>query len=192
MFVAQNELGQKVYATETLPKDDKYYCPLCKKEVRLRAGSINVPHFAHINSQDCDDFSSDMSEWHREWQSLFPKGNREYIIEHHDEKHRADVCCYSTVIEFQHSPISEEEFWRRNEFYTAAGYKVVWIFDMIDLYDGYDSSGRLYHVDEWSNKYGNGGKYQWKYPFRFLGGFMPQDEKNIAIFFQIVGHKNFR
>ena len=130
MFVALDEFGNRIYATETTSKGIKYFCPICKGEVRLRVGSLNTPHFAHISRLDCaDDFISDMSEWHREWQMLFPERNREVVITYENEIHRADVLCYGTVIEFQHSPISEDEFWRRNDFYTSAGYKVVWIFE---------------------------------------------------------------
>ena len=187
MYIAEDRNGNRIYATKLTSKEEQYFCPVCKSEVRLKVGSVNEPHFAHVSLEQClDDFSNDMSEWHREWQMLFPERNREVVIEHNGEIHRADVLCYGTVIEFQHSPISEIEFWRRNEFYTAAGYKVVWIFDLIDLYSGYDSSERLSCAGEWSNNWGNGGQYRWKHPWRFLGGFLPQEEKNVDVFFQIA------
>lgn len=187
MFVARDESGNSIYATSETVKDVKYFCPVCGGEVRLRAGKLNVPHFAHVELQGClDDFSSDMSEWHRSWQMLFPQRNREVVITHEGESHRADVLCYGTVIEFQHSPISESEFWKRNEFYTAAGYRVVWIFDVIDLYDSLFSDARMKCIAEYHNRFGDGGKYKWNHPWRFLGGFMPQDEKEIDVFFQIV------
>ena len=104
MFIAINEDGKRVYASKDLPRDIRYFCPVCKGEVRLRAGSLNATHFAHIELQDCaDDFTHDMSEWHKAWQMLFPLGNREVVITHENETHRADVLCYGTVIEFQHS-----------------------------------------------------------------------------------------
>lgn len=187
MFVAENEFGKRIYATEFISKEECYFCPVCKGIVKLRAGSVNMPHFAHISLEQCqDDFASDMSEWHREWQMLFPEKNREVIITHNGETHRADILCYGTVIEFQHSPISETEFWRRNEFYTEAGYRVVWIFDVIDIYSGFGTDERLSCIGDWDNAWGNGAKYKWKYPWRFLGGFIPQDEKKIDIFIQIV------
>ena len=46
-------------------------------------------------------------------------------------KHRADICFKDYVIEFQHSPISASEFNERNWFYTTAGYKLIWVFDMV-------------------------------------------------------------
>lgn len=194
MFIALNDDGNRVYASALLDKNANWYCPVCHSRVRLRVGHGehgNTTHFAHIDLAECDDFTSDMSEWHRDWQLLFPKGNREVVIKHNYESHRADVLCYGTVIEFQHSPISEDEFWRRNNFYTSAGYKIVWIFDVIEIYDGIgnDSTARLLYDDEWSGEWDNGSQYIWKYPWRFLGGFFPQKEKNIDIFIQIVPFK---
>lgn len=187
MFIAVDKNKKRIYATELTSKNEHYFCPVCNTEVKLRIGTVNAPHFAHVTLGEClDDFTNDMSEWHRNWQLLFPEANREVVIQHEGNSHRADVLCYGTVIEFQHSPISESEFWRRNEFYTNAGYKVVWIFDLIELYSGYETSERLSCVGEWTTTWGNGGKYRWKHPWRFLADFMPQHEKNITIFFQII------
>jgi hypothetical protein len=186
---AIDENGCRVYASKNTDRNKKWYCPICRGEVRLRAGSINVPHFAHIDSCTDDWNYEPMSEWHIAWQNLFPKGNREVVVTHPEtgEKHRADVGVYGTVIEFQHSPISESEFWRRNNFYTSVGYKVVWIFDMIDLSDGLlNEDERLCCIDDWDKPWGSGGKFRWKNPWRFLGGFLPQDEKEIDIFFSLA------
>ncbi len=38
----------------------------------------------------------------------------------------------NTVVDFQHSPISADEFFERNSFYTKAGYRVAWVFDVAD------------------------------------------------------------
>ena len=189
MFIAEDEKGKRIVAEKGLPRDVAYFCPVCHSQVRLRAGDNNAAHFAHMGA--ClDDFTHDMSEWHREWQNLFPLNNREKVITYENETHRADVQCYGTVIEFQHSPISESEFNRRNRFYTAAGYKVVWIFDLTELYSGYDTDGRLYYSGEWTSRWGQGGKFTWKHPWRFLGGFLPQEEIDIDVFFHITPFKN--
>ena len=92
------------------------------------------------------------------------------------------MLCYGTVIEFQHSPISETEFQRRNQFYIGAGYKLVWIFNLIDVVE----NKRMWCEEEWRNHGDNGGKFIWNYPWRFLNSFLPQDEKNIDVFFQVV------
>ena len=185
MFFAIDE-NENIVIAENAKKDEKYFCPMCKAEVRLRSGKLNAPHFAHESLEDCDDFLHDTSEWHRKWQSLFPRKNCEYVIRGGNEIHRADVCCYGTVIEFQYSRILYDEFWRRNNFYTEQGYKVVWIFDVTDIYEKDDSSEGIYVTGDWETAYDNGTKFRWKRPWRFLADFLPQNEKNIDIFLQIV------
>ena len=182
MFIAVDENEKRIFAEKDLPRQKNYYCPICKDKVRLRCGDNNAPHFAHINACS-DDFTHDMSEWHKSWQMLFPLSNREVVIKYGNETHRADVLCYGTVIEFQHSPISKSEFSRRNKFYTDAGKKVVWIFDLTELFSGYDESGRLYISGDCQNYWGNGCKFVWKHPWRFLEGCLPQHEENVEIFF---------
>ena len=185
MFVAVDKDGNRVYASADTDRSIDYFCPVCGGKVRLRSWkteNLNVPHFAHVNKDECtDDFTADMSEWHRAWQELFPIKNREVVITHGEEKHRADVLCYGTVIEFQHSTISEAEFWRRNNFYTSAGYKVVWLFDLSDMRQSDKDllTARLfYHIED------NGRSWDWKYPWRMLSSFYPQKEKDISVFFQ--------
>lgn len=70
-----------------------------------------------------------MSDWHFEWQSKFPIDSREVVVEKEGVVHRADVLIKNTVIEFQHSLISGEEFEARNRFYKNCGYRVIWLFD---------------------------------------------------------------
>ena len=189
MFWALDENSCRIYASTDISSDKKYFCPICKQQVRLRSAkedNLNSPHFFHVE-RCADDWNYEpMSEWHISWQNLFPKGNREIVIENPKtkERHRADVGVYGTIIEFQHSPISEHEFWKRNNFYTSIGYKVVWVFDMTELTRDsiWGSTTRLHLEGEWHKEWGGGGKYRWKNPWRFLGGFVPQQEKNIDIF----------
>lgn len=108
--------------------------------------------------------------------------NRELYIEQSDGEmieiqHRADVLINGYVIEFQHSPISALEFNRRNAFYTFAGYKVIWIFDMIN-------NTNIEFYEEWQKYKDNGAKYKWKHSSKFLNDFIPQHKKNILVFFQ--------
>ncbi|MBO5379612.1 MAG: hypothetical protein J6A90_04725 [Clostridia bacterium] len=131
MFIAIDKDNNRV-EIENADKTKEYFCPVCGEKLSIRAKeSISVKtHFAHKrNSQCVDDWNHDMSEWHLNWQRRFPTECREVVIEHNGTKHRADVCIGKTIIEFQHSPLSSEEFGKRNEFYTNCGYKVVWVFD---------------------------------------------------------------
>ena len=77
--------------------------------------------------------SYDISPWHNEWQSLFPKENQEVKLSLGDTKHRADVIIDRTVIEFQHSIMAVKAFDDRNDFYFNLGNKVIWLFDLSDL-----------------------------------------------------------
>lgn len=185
MFTALDKDGKKI-AVEDAKKGEEYFCQICSGKLRIKDGQINAKHFAHISLQDCDDFTSDMSEWHREWQAQFPLKNREVVIEYEGEKHRADVLACGYVIEFQHSHISCEEFNRRNEFYTKAGKKVVWVFDVI-----YEASyvQRMRCYEEWSRRNArrvldNGGKWEWLHSKKCFKDFVPHEQKNIILFFQ--------
>jgi hypothetical protein len=104
------------------------------------------------------------------------------IIEYNGEKHRADVMACGHVIEFQHSPITAEEFNKRNRFYLSYGKKVIWIFDFRNEFE----NGLMECYDEWHRNKDNGGKFMWKYAKRFLQNYLPQRDKNIIVFFQIA------
>ena len=180
MEFALNDNNEKTHASQA-DKKQNYYCPLCNGKVILRRGQINIEHFAHKN-KCVDTWKYDMSEWHSQWQKQFPKKNQEVVIEFNGEKHRADVMACGYVIEFQHSPITAEEFSERNQFYLNYGKKVIWIFDVIDEY----KSGRITCYGEWHRNNNNGGKYKWSYPKRFLENYLPQDNKDIIVFFQFT------
>ena len=179
MEFALDRDGKRVHAGDA-DKNEEYTCPVCGAKVIPRQGKINIDHFAHVTP--CEDaWAYDMSEWHRSWQEQFPKGNREIVLECDGEKHRADVLAYGYVLEFQHSPISREEFNRRNNFYIKAGKKVIWIFDFIDQRKKWQLDCRK----EWRSADDNGGCWMWKYHKKFLDDFIPQEEKNIILFFQM-------
>ncbi len=134
MFIALNETDERIEIDNADPQK-QYFCPICREPVIIRAkDSLAVrTHFAHKRRTQClDDWSHDMSDWHYDWQQCFPKECREVVIENNGEKHRADVFIDDTVIEFQYSHITGEEFAKRNRFYISCGYKVVWVFDATD------------------------------------------------------------
>ncbi|MDR1013257.1 MAG: hypothetical protein LBL38_03250, partial [Lactobacillales bacterium] len=47
MLAAFNKVGQIVYASKDLKKQEDYFCPMCKKNVQLKFGMYIRPHFAH-------------------------------------------------------------------------------------------------------------------------------------------------
>ena len=180
MYFAVDKDGNRVnilFANE----EEKYYCPGCGQEVIQRRGNTNCHHFAHMNCAEdkCDDWSYDMSDWHRDWQDRFPSECQEVVVVRDGVKHRADVLIDNTVIEFQHSRMLFEEFSKRNEFYTGAGYTVVWLFDMTDEYD----ADRITMLTE---EY----KYKWNYHWHTFDEFYPNKEKQITVYFQFLSDES--
>ena len=161
MQFANNENGLRTYIGEA-DATTQYYCPYCNAPMIQRRGQINTPHFAHMKGYLCTDSwkYEEMSEWHVSWQSYYPLENQEVAVINDLGRHRADVLINNTVVEFQHSPISAEEFQERNEFYTACGYKVIWLFDVRDVYQANLT------VDEY-----DASVYRWKHSPKMLTGF---------------------
>lgn len=154
MFIAIDENNNKVHAFSA-DKTHKYYCPVCREEVTPRQGDINEWHFAH-KTECTDSWNYDMSEWHQQMQSMFPTEVQECVVKHNGETHRADILVDDVVIEFQHSPISVNEFCDRNDFYRSAGYRLAWVFDMRDA------------ELEYKDSEGSGNHVRYKFPKRFL------------------------
>ena len=141
--------------------NETYYCPVCHGELILKnKGLIRVEHFAHKADLCEDNWNYDTSEWHQQMQALFDEEYREVVCTSGHAKHRADILKDGVVLEFQHSPLSAQEYTDRNRFYRSLGYKVVWVFDVSDqMYEG-----NLYHSegDNWNLMI-------WKHPKQILG-----------------------
>ena len=134
MFFALDEQGNRVHASsrDTLVN---LYCPACGEPVKHKKGKTRRWHFAHLPDSNCQ-YGKDKDynhEWHIRMQEYFPLDTREYRFVDSDTKevHIADVFLpdSNTVLEFQHSPISEEEFLSRTNFHKKEGRRIVWLFD---------------------------------------------------------------
>ncbi len=73
-------------------------------------------------------------KWHIRMQSLFPPESIEYRFYDKETRELKDIADVflghsNTVIEFQHSPISDEDFRGRTMFHISEGRRVVWVFD---------------------------------------------------------------
>jgi len=173
MIWAFDKDGVKVFADEAFVKHD-YFCPMCGESLVLKKGEVRVPHFAHhAKSICCDPWHYDMTDWHREWQERFPRNTQEIVMDSNGEKHRADVCVGKTVIEFQHSPLSFEEFDERNAFYTSLGYKVVWLFDVVEPF----------HDDSIEESINRTDVYKWRRPKTTFKHF-DYKSRSIELYFQ--------
>lgn len=83
----------------------------------------NAPHWRH-KAGECDPWSEPEGPWHLGWKERFDLSCREIglIDAATGERHRADILCAAgtpkaTVLELQHSSISEEERASREAFY---------------------------------------------------------------------------
>ena len=185
MLFAYDYNDIRVHIDET-HSNKEYYCPYCGAPLITKKGDIRQHHFAHKSSHPCSDswvgkssHSYDISAWHNEWQSLFPKDNQEVMLALGDTKHRADVMIDHTVIEFQHSIMSVKAFDDRNNFYFNFGNKVIWLFDLSELF----SSNQLSY-----EKVGNELSFCWKNPKKAFNNY---DIKSgcIDLFFQLGNDK---
>jgi hypothetical protein len=92
----------------------------------------NTPHWRH-KAGDCDPWSEPEGPWHLGWKELFDMACREIALRDPatGELHRADVLVGSgtpraTVLELQHSSISEDERNAREAFYRR-GHRMFWL-----------------------------------------------------------------
>ena len=186
MFIAVDINNNRVHIEESMIRHD-YYCPYCELPLIVRKGTVRRHHFAHKPNALCRDTwqsEYDVSDWHADWQNLYPKQNQEILCQLGEIRHRADVMIDRTVIEFQHSSLSARKFAERNHFYNELGYKVIWVFDLIENYE----SGQI--VSEFSGGE-NGIIFKWTRPrstFKdsdILSGF-------VEVFFQLNsdGHQS--
>lgn len=133
MKFALSESGTKIEPSKGI----KGICPICKEPLIAKCGKIKVHHWAHKSGTECDPWSSPETPWHRNWKNCFPKEWQEVLceVEGSTEIHRADVkTSDDLVLEFQHSPIEDEEKLKRESFYQ----NMFWIVDL--------------HKKQWVNK----------------------------------------
>lgn len=169
MLKALDSDGNSIAIDFAVPKTT-YFCPICNQPLIQKRGEIRQHHFAHIgvhgdnsrNYAPCTDgWHYDKTDWHIEWQKRFPVECYERVVSFGGVKHIADILVNDTVIEFQHSNISLDEFDERNEFYTHCGYRVIWVFDMTELFDSTCGRG----IFCWGPKPNS---YRWNSPRKFF------------------------
>ena len=171
MFIAVDKNKKRVHASK-VNNDEQYFCPVCNKPVFLRKGQIYAHHFAHSNNSNClDNWKHDMSEWHLNWQNKFPLECQEVVMNSGGETHRADVFINGIVYEFQHSSMLNTEFEERNKFYNSLGYKVIWVFDLIE-----EKKSRK--IFTYPSRF-----HEWSHPKSTFKNFNP-DNPMISVFFQ--------
>lgn len=206
--------NQRVDSSILTQLNNRYLCPSCHREVFLKKenGVYQFTHgdaddcdsFSHDmstwhkNLQDCFE-----EEYHEVPISIQIKGEdlfKEAVscgfyrynkhFRHKDSTdvititHRADVCINGYILEFQPDNISQEEFNEKNWFYTRAGYKLIWILNLSDLFE----KERIFNVGYWENEEteDEGEHFLWKYAKRFMVNFIPQYRKDdIHLYIQL-------
>ena len=174
MYTAYDQQNNRIDVEDAV-RGESYFCPVCKNKVIIKEGKINAKHFAHMSGECTDHWHYDMSEWHRKKQSYFPIENREVVLRHKNKIHRADILINKTVIEFQHSPITAEEFMERNSFFNSLGLRIVWVFDISVAFE----SNNLIYSENKDNL------MIWKKPMRIFSElpFISDDNKSFSLWF---------
>lgn len=100
-------------------------CIGCGHPTIPRCGPVKVRHWAHKSQCKCDHWWENETEWHRTWKNHFPIECQEVRLRaENGEWHFADVkTAHGWVLEFQNSPITNEERNARNAFYRT----IVWV-----------------------------------------------------------------
>jgi hypothetical protein len=115
-------------------------CPLCGGLVLSKCGQVVAWHWAHVSGSDCDSWSDGETEWHRGWKSIASEIDQDAVEKsiwlEDRECHRADIQLKNgMVIELQHSYISPEQIYEREEFYGKESLRcggwdtMAWLFD---------------------------------------------------------------
>lgn len=180
MFFANDKNNCRKRADETY-SNQEYYCPFCGAPLTVRKGDERRHHFAHRPGHICKDSwernnSYNTSPWHNDWQNCFPMDNQEVKLTFGETVHRADVMVGRTVVEFQRSNMAANAFEDRNNFYGNLGCKVVWLFDLRDVFQ----QGLLQYKEQGDTLF-----FTWKYPRKAFNSYDIKNG-NIDLFFQLT------
>lgn len=118
-------------------RSKQFFCPICKKQVIIKAGKEVIPHFAHKRKENCSLFHKGESKEHLlgkrllyEWlQGQGYDVSLEYYIS--ELQQIPDVLLKfkrrKIAIEFQCAHVSPEEIQARNKSYKKLGILPVWL-----------------------------------------------------------------
>lgn len=141
MYIAYNGENRICNAIDDdINRANKYYCPLCRKEVIFKKGTKIQSHFAHIKNSECSfEHYKKESKEHLEvkkklYQHFKNKYNNvqvEYIFKTNDSLQIADVYLADKNIafEYQRSVIPYNLLADRTKGYLDAGIKLIWLID---------------------------------------------------------------
>lgn len=118
--------------SQTASKKVDYFCPECKRVVRLRGGIHRQNHFYHLEvTPGCRQSGKSLEHLQTQLYILNALPKDEVQLEYHfPQIQRIADAVWSAqkiIFEVQCSPISLEEIQLRNRDYAKEGYTVVWI-----------------------------------------------------------------
>jgi len=136
-YVKKDQRWKKVWIKDYNKSihDQAYNQPNGAKLIAKR-GNILKHHFAFKNKDESNSnydpwyaakkVEGGKTEWHSTWQSLSNPNKVEITMTQDGVKHIADMISkQDKVIEFQHSPLSQEEIQAREDFYQD----MIWVMD---------------------------------------------------------------
>ncbi|OES43925.1 competence protein CoiA [Domibacillus iocasae] len=123
--------GAKLLAIQA--KEIPHFCPQCGGSVIVKAGDVNIPHFAHTSYSSCDSFSEHESPRHLAgkadlYQWIMKTSEAKMEARLPDGSQRPDILSGKIAVEFQCSTISAALFKERTDKYTARGMTPFWIY----------------------------------------------------------------
>ncbi len=129
--------GNKIHISYAERGSQNYKCCFCGNPMIAKKGNIKEHHFAHKADCSCDTWYGNKGPWHIKMQNLFPIEQQEVVKVVGDQKHIADVCIpkpsgNNLIIEFQDSPLSNEDFIERTKFWKENGDDIIWVFNVTD------------------------------------------------------------
>ncbi|OMP67094.1 competence protein CoiA [Domibacillus epiphyticus] len=140
MLAAVNAYGQSVVLagpnarmTALSLKKTPYFCPQCGRPVVIKAGDVNIPHFAHEANSSCDSFSEPESPRHLSGKlDLFNwiASTRDAEMEARlpDRSQRPDILTGTIAVEYQCSAITSSLFRSRTERYNNRLLTPFWLY----------------------------------------------------------------
>ena len=129
-MISANLNNKSIIATNQLVRESDFRCPACNDHVILRAGQINIPHFAHTSNSTCT-FGTGQGPLHLFLKqglaislARFGAVKEESVI----GNRRTDLLWNNKIaFEVQVSAIDIDEIEERNKEYNNHNLKVVWV-----------------------------------------------------------------
>ncbi len=112
---------------------NNFHCPVCRAPVVLKIGTVNIPHFAHLQKHSCSAGNEPETKVHLLGKSRLSSFFHQQKISSQLEqylpsiKQRPDLLLPRHAVEFQCSALSAEDVQRRSAGYRSLQLEPLWI-----------------------------------------------------------------